>query len=874
MPIQPIKNVSNYEKKFSNEIRNLLNNTIQDIARETIPSSYITPEFFFLGALNNSDCMLYKVLNGYLTSIKIEEIYDKIYLEVEESSSITVVHPNRVLDYSAELKLLFKRANEEIEKLGVSLITSDYVLLALMNEDTDEKFYQFLKDLFANESLSYDIILNLIKESHEAIDPFANLDEKDISDVFVDLGEGNDYTSTAITIMGSIDDTPEEMAKRIEDALGQFNIKRPKNTKQPTKKKSAPSYCTDLNALAEKKEIDPIVGREKEIDNIVKTLNRRKCNNVVLVGESGVGKTAIVEGIARQIADGTAPATIRDCKIYRMNVSDMMAGTQFRGMFEERIVNFIKSINDTKNVILFIDDIHNIISEKQKAEYDLVGMLSPVLTEGKVKVIATTTNKGYHYTFEGDGELSRKFQKITVEAPSQEDCISILKNNKKYYEKYHNVEYTDEAISACVTLSKRYVTDRNLPSSAIDILDEAGAAKKIELFEPDSIKAKREAIAEYNKEKDELIKADKIEEAKNIDYKINGIKLEIGEINDALGDLRKNNIITLDDIYKTVSEHTNIPIQKINISEKKFLSQIDTILKKEIIGQDEAINVVTRAIKRSKVGLFPPNRPIFSCMEIGGSGVGKTLLAKKLAKEIFGDEKYLVRFDMSEYSDKTAVNKLIGASAGYVGYNEGGLLTQAIKNKKHAVLLIDEIEKADDEVYNLFLQILDEGMLTDNTGQKVDFKNVILIMTSNVGAKRAASEKRIGFTVDDSLNKKDIIEKELKKKFPPEFINRLDEIVYFNELKENDLKKIITLELNNLFYKLKGISKDYIFDYDKTVVEYVYKQIENEKEYGARPILRTIQNDIENRITDLILENDYDKHTFIARYNDNKLNID
>lgn len=866
MPKQPIKNTSNYEKIFSNELKNLLSNSVQEFAKEVIPTSYITPELFFAGALSNTDCMLYKTINGFLTSIKIEEIYDKIYADAEEHSSITVIHPNRVLDYSAELKLLFKRAYEELKNLKCDYVTSDMILLSLLNDKTNETYFSFLKSLFINESLNYDIALGLAQQMH------------DVTDAMVaSYDEGSGDSKTTITIYGSFDDTPNDIAGKLVDALDQLEMfdNNGQNLKknQSKKSKSNLSYCTNLNLLAEKKEIDAIIGRDKEIDSIVKAFNKRKCNNVVLVGEAGVGKTSIVEGLAKRIVDGIAPATIKDCKIFKLNASEMVSGTQFRGIFEERIISFTKEIKGIKNAILFIDDIHNIIGDKQKNDYDFSDLLSNLLTDSKVKVIVATTPKGYHTSFENDAELSRKFQKIMVDAPSKNDCLNIVNGIKKNYEKYHNVIYSDDAIMSCVELSSRYITDRNLPSSTIDILDEAGASKKIELFEPEAVKIKREAIADLKKEKEELIKQDKIEEAKNVDYKINGIKLEIGEINDSLGDLRKNNIISVDDIYKAVSEHTNIPVQKINVSERRFLSQIDKILKEEIIGQDEAIDVITHAIKRSKVGLFPTNRPLYSCLEIGGSGVGKTLMAKKLAKEIFGDEKYLVRFDMSEYADKTAVNKLIGASAGYVGYNEGGLLTQAIKNKKHAVLLIDEIEKADDEVYNIFLQILDEGILTDNIGQKVDFKNVIIVMTSNVGAKRAYNEKGVGFNVDDNINKKDIIEKELKKKFPPEFINRLDDIVYFNDLNEDNLKKIINLELNKLFLKLKNASKNYVFDYNKTVVDYIYEKIEKEKEYGARPILRIIQNEIENNIADLILDNDYDSHTFIARYENGKLNI-
>ena len=880
MATQPIKNSANYEKFFSNEIKNLLKNFVGPLVRDFIPAPAVTPEAFFIAALANTDCMLYKVLNGYLTTLKITEIHDALFLYTQDKFAATAVRPNRQIDYSPELKALFQRANAERADMGAEFITSDHVLLAVLNDKstTQEKLVQ----LFSKEALTYSVAKNLSEKMHEATMSLAQLPDDDAirENYFAGVDPASeDDDETSLTIIGTIPDgfNPNELIGKLKGIFSQAGEeektsgKKSSSSNNPNK---APQYSVCLNDLAEKDEIDPIIGREKEIDTIIKVLERRKCNNAILVGESGVGKTAIVEGLARQIVDGNAPASIKDCKIFRLNASDMMAGTQFRGMFEERLSSFIKEINKIKGAILFIDNIHSIFNDRQKADYDFSGIFQTLFNESKIKVIATITPKGYHTTFENDGELNRKFQKVTIEKPSIEDSIEILNNNKQYYEKYHGVVYSEDAIKACVTLAARYVTDRNLPSSAMDIMDEAGADKKIELLEPESVRKKRNAIVLYKREKDALIKEDNITNAVDIDRKINGLKIDIAQAMDAHNDPRKekDNVITVEDVYHTVSEHTGIPVQKINVSEKKFLSKIDKILKECIIGQDEAIDTVSRAIKRNKVGLAPANRPIFSCICIGSTGTGKTLLAKKLAQEIFGDEKYLVRFDMSEYSDKTAVNKLIGASAGYVGYSEGGLLTEAIKNKKHAVLLIDEIEKANDEIFNLFLQVLDEGCLTDNTGHKVDFRNVILIMTSNVGAKKAAAEKGIGFIVDDNVNKKDIIEKELKNKFPPEFINRLDEIVYFNTLTDDNLKAIIRLEIGKLQKKLAEIGHK--FEYDDEVVEYIFNIISKQKEFGARPILRTIQSEIENRITDLILENEYTEHTFKAKIVEKKLIVE
>lgn len=882
MATQPIKNTSNYEKYFSNEIKKLLNEVVLNVAQETIPANSITPEIFFIAALGYPDCMLYKAVNGYLTTLKIDEIYDKLVLYAQDKYALASARPNRIIDYSPEMRTLFQKANAERSELDDKLITSDHVLLAVLNEKT--KAYDKIQELFERERLTYNIAKDLSRKLHTTTDIIAsNAEEEDgaedIPDAFkamlsnydryisgVDAAGDDSGGLDSITIVGNLPSgvDPESFMEELKNSL---NGVIANNAKKETKKNAnggtkAPAFSKSLNEAADKGLIDPIIGRQKEIDLMAKIFGRRKCNNVLLVGEPGVGKTAIVEGLARQIIDGNSPASLKNCKIFELNYSDMMAGTQFRGVFEDRLSSFIKEMNKIENAILFIDNVHNIFAERQRNDYDFSGILSTLLSEANVKVVATTTPKGYHTTFEGDPELRRKFQKVTVDAPSIDESVEILMANKEYYEQYHGVTYSDEAIKACVTLSSRYITDRNLPSSAMDIMDEAGSSKKNGLIEPEGIRKKRNAIALFKREKENFIKEDKIKEATDANNKIEGLKLEIAKEMDTYSNpmKKRDDTVSVNDIYKAISEQTNIPLQKLDVSEKKALSNIDKILKKSIIGQDEAIDVVSRAIKRNKVGLTPANRPIFSCICIGSTGTGKTLMAKKLAQEIFGDEKYLVRFDMSEYSDETAVNKLIGASAGYVGYHEGGLLTEAIKNKKHAVLLIDEIEKANEKIYNLFLQVLDEGFLTDNTGQKVDFRNTILIMTSNIGAKRAATEKGIGFAVDDNANKKDIIEKELKNKFPPEFINRIDEVAYFNNLTDDNLKDIIRLELNKLKEKIESLG--HTFDYDDGSVEYVFEKISKQKEYGARPILRAIQSEFENKITDLLIDNEFTNHHF------------
>jgi ATP-dependent Clp protease ATP-binding subunit ClpC len=868
MPItQPKNNVLGYEKYFSNELNNFIENTIHSVVVDINVNS-ITPPVFFSGILTDEECMAYKVLNGYLTTYEIDNIFKKIYTKAMEQATLSILKPGTLVEFSPAVKVLFSLANNERIALKHDTIATDHVLLALLNPDT--KGSEDVRNIFTEASVSYDIIKENCIKMHEVADTLnrnlpINLGGK--TAISFDKGDPDgDYTT--VTLYAPLDASmnPNEVIQKVANTLkGTFNP-------APKAKKSGSSipYCVSLNDLAASGKIDPLIGRRNEVKKIIKIFNRRKRNNAILVGESGVGKSAIVEGLAKMIVDGEVPESIKDYSIYLFNPMELLAGTQFRGMFEDRMNGVIKELKARRNAILFIDNIHNILGNQNKNEYDFGGILTESLKDNAIKVIATTSQKGYHSAIENNAEMAGCFQSVKIEKPSMEECVNIIKNVKPLYEKFHGVTYSDEAVDACIKLADRYVTERPLPMSAIDLLDEAGSEIKLIANESPEIYKKRKKISEIEKEKIDALKKDDTETVKTLQYEIDAERIEIAKLIDA----QKSTvaIVTAEDMYQTVSEHTNIPVQKLNVSDKKAISGMADILKKNIIGQDEAINVVCQAIKRSKVGLYPSNRPIFSSLCIGNTGCGKTLLAKMLAKEIFGDEKYLVRFDMSEYSDKTAVNKLIGASAGYVGYNEGGLLTEAVKNKKHAVVLIDEIEKATDEIYNLFLQILDEGCLTDNTGQKVDFKNTILILTSNVGAKRAQSENGIGFDVDDNQNKKDIIEKELKNKFPPEFINRLDEIVYFNQLSDDNLKEIVKLEINKLDNRMKAIGHHVTYTDD--VVEYIFNICEKDKKYGARPIARAIQREIENKITDMLLETEKENITFNAKIKDNELKIE
>lgn len=862
MPItQPKNNATDYEKYFSNELNNFVKNTVHSVVIDTNVYS-ITPPVFFSGILSDEECMAYKVLNGYLTTYEIDNLFNKLYTKAMEESGIAPLKPGTPVEFSPSIKTLFSLANKERMALNHDAIATDHVLLALLNPETHTA--DDIKTLFNGAAVTYNVIKDNCVKMHETTDAINHLPSK-INDAIVSFDKGSENgDDMTVTIYGPLNGgmNPNKIMQKVSESL--------KNafSQQPVPKKTGSNipYCVCLNDLAASGKIDPLIGRREEIKNIIKIFNRRKRNNAILVGESGVGKTAIVEGLAKMIVDGEVPESVKNYVIYLFNPMELLAGTQFRGMFEDRMTNVIKELKAKKNAILFIDNIHNILGNQNKNEYDFGGILTESMKDNAIKIIATTNQKGYHNSIEGNTEIAGCFQPVKVEKPTTEECVNIINNVKPLYEKFHGVTYTDDAVEACIKLANRYITERPLPMSAIDLLDEAGSQIKLIANESPELAKKRKKVHDLEIDKENALRADDIDLVKTIQYEIDAERNEIVRLLDAQTSTIAT--VTADDMYQTVSEHTNIPVQKLNVSDKKAISGIADVLKKSIVGQDEAIKVVSQAIKRSKVGLYPSNRPIFSALCIGNTGCGKTLLAKMLAKEIFGDEKYLVRFDMSEYSDKTAVNKLIGASAGYVGYSEGGLLTEAVKNKKHAVVLIDEIEKATDEIYNLFLQILDEGCLTDNTGQKVDFKNTILILTSNVGAKRAQTENGIGFVVDDNRNKKDIIEKELKNKFPPEFINRLDEIVYFNQLSDDNLKEIVKLEINKLDARLKSIGHHVIYNDD--VVEYIFNLIDKDKKYGARPIGRAIQKEIENRITDILLETEEENQEFIAEVDENK----
>lgn len=654
------------------------------------------------------------------------------------------------------------------------------------------------------------------------------------------------------------------------------------NMKKPDLKSKTPVldlYSRDLTKMAEDGKLDPIVGREKEIERVSQILSRRKKNNPVLIGEPGVGKSSIAEGLAIRIIQRKVSRVLFNKRIVMLDLASMVAGTKYRGQFEERIKALMSEIEKEPDVILFIDEIHTIIGAGgSSGSLDASNMFKPALARGEIQIIGATTLDEYRKHIEKDGALERRFQKVIVEPATAEESLQILANIKDKYEEHHNVIYTDDAIKACVDLTNRYVTDRFLPDKAIDALDEAGARVHISnIVVPSEIIEIENKIADIKVNKDQVIKSQKYEEA----AKLRDVEKQLNE--SLLKERKKwedfcsknKHTVTEDHVAEVVSMITGVPLQKVSENETSKLGKMKECISGNVIGQDNAVEKIVKAIQRGRVGLKDPNKPIGTFMFLGPTGVGKTELSKVLAKYLFDSEDALIRIDMSEYMEKFAVSRLIGAPPGYVGHDEGGQLTEKVRRKPYSVILLDEIEKAHPEVFNLLLQVLDDGRLTDSLGRKIDFKNTIIIMTSNTGSRQLKDfGTGVGFNTksreqnksDDSSN---IIETELKKKFAPEFLNRIDDVVIFNSLSKEDIGKIVDIELLKLEKRLE--SMDLFLEVKEEARNFI---ADNgfDPQYGARPLKRAIQKYVEDVLTEEIIKQNPEKGAKLILNYDNSLN--
>lgn len=641
------------------------------------------------------------------------------------------------------------------------------------------------------------------------------------------------------------------------------------NTDKENKDTSTPllnNFGKNLSYLAENGKLDLVVGRDKEIERICRILSRRKKNNPILIGEPGVGKSSIAEGLAIRIAEKKIPYSLMNKIIYTLDLALVVAGTKYRGQFEERIKGLINELEKNKDIILFIDEIHTIAGAgNSEGGLDASNIFKPALARGEIQCIGATSIEEYRKYIEADGALERRFQKVLIEPTSIEETLTILNNIKEKYETFHNVHYSEEALKACVMLTDRYMPERNLPDKAIDIMDEAGANKRIHSSAiPVELQQVQIALNEAKKEKHEAAVKQEFEKALQIKNKIEALQMRIKEetdkIQSSLSETRQE--INEQDIATIISQASGISVEKIGQSEQKKLLDMEQLLSSQVIGQNSAVKKVCQAVKRARTGLKDPNRPNGSFIFIGSTGVGKTLLAKRLAEYLFDSQENLIRLDMSEYMEKYSVSKLIGAPPGYVGYEQAGQLTEKVRNHPYSIVLFDEIEKAHADVFNILLQILDEGQLTDSAGRKTDFKNTVIIMTSNVGSRRLNDfGVGVGFSTSTrqenmALLEQDVIEKDLKKTFAPEFLNRIDEIVFFNSLGDKELIQIVDLEFANLAKRLQELN--YTLNVSLAAKKHIISNTTDSK-YGARPLRRGIQSLVENPLSELLLQNTQQK---------------
>lgn len=795
-----------------------------------LQNDHIEPEHLLLGILRDGECKAAEILKSFYLDLK--GIKNELETQLREKSILE--NYSQDISFSEEASKILTLSKLEARLMNDEKVDTPHILLAIMR-DNQNNAYKILE----KNDVTYEKIIDRLKQEEA---PFDGLDFND------------DEEEEGIGRRGNAD--------KNNDGFGSSANRQTTQTEQKQADGGTPyldNYGIDLTKAAEGGKLDPVVGREKEIERIAQILSRRKKNNPILIGEPGVGKSAIAEGLALRIVEKRVSRALFGKRIISLDMTAVVAGTKYRGQFEERIRAILTEVKKHPDVILFIDEIHTIVGAGSAAgSMDAANMLKPALARGEIQCIGATTLDEYRKNIEKDGALERRFQKVLVEPTSPEETLQILRNIKDKYEEHHNVTYTDEALEACVRLTDRYVTDRYFPDKAIDAMDEAGSRIHLtHISVPQEIEEQERLIEEAQQHKNEAIRLQNFELAASFRDRENQYTEQLERLKNEWKEKLKDNRETVDSpqIEEVVSMISGVPVQRMAQAEGVRLKGMKQALLSKVIGQDKAVETLVRSIQRSRVGLKDPNKPIGTFLFLGPTGVGKTHLAKELAKNMFGTTDAIIRIDMSEYMEKFTVSRLVGAPPGYVGYEEGGQLTEKVRRHPYSIVLLDEIEKAHSDVFNMLLQVMDEGRLTDSLGRTVDFKNTIIIMTSNIGTRQLKEfGKGIGFTAQTGENEKEhansVIRKALNKSFAPEFINRLDEIVTFDQLDIASLEKIIDIELAGLYKRIEGCGYHLLLDQEakRFVAEKGY-----DVQFGARPLKRSIQNHLEDGLAELII---------------------
>ena len=780
--------------------------------------AHVGTEHILLGLLHEGTNVAAKALSSigidlYTVRQRVHELVEKEDFDDLETEEI---------GYSPEAKTIMEYAVEQAQALGHDYIGTEHILLGIIY-DTESIACEILISLGADLDIIHDAILDLLNED-------------------------------------TLNDMPKLNVFKENKAPKKDNNTKDNKQKNNSATPLLDKYGRDLNILAQEEKIDPVIGRNREIERVIQILSRRTKNNPILIGEPGVGKTAVTEGLAQRLINGNIPKVLASKRIISLNMASLVAGTKYRGDFEDRLKKIIDEIIENKNIILFIDEMHTLIGAgAAEGSMDAANILKPALSRGEIQVIGATTLKEYKKYIEKDSALERRFQTIMVNEPSAKDAISILKGIRNKYEKFHCAKITDEAIKAAVKISQRYITDRFLPDKAIDLMDEAAAKVRLKTVNiPTNISQLEQKIQDLKKAKEKAIDNQDYELAATIRDQEIQIKEELATAKTAWETQNNAQIaVTEEDIADVATLWTGIPVKRLVAKEADRLLHIEDILHKRVVGQNEGVNAVAKAIRRARAGLKDPKRPIGSFLFLGPTGVGKTELARSLAEAIFGDESAMIRFDMSEYMEKHTVSRMLGAPPGYIGYDEGGLLTDAVRRKPYAVILLDEIEKAHPDIFNILLQVLDDGRLTDSQGRTVDFKNTVIIMTSNAGAFKLQPQKTntMGFAVNEDKqikqNAKKIVMDEVKRQFKPEFLNRIDEIIIFEPLTDKELTQIVTLLLNDVQKRLAEMDIELIIKDE--VKSYLLKH-GTDTIYGARPLKRAVQRYLQDPLAEQLLQ--------------------